>query len=188
MRRILLALMSTLAVVVVLFSYRTSTADPASGAATTVATGPADTSGTGTTTPAAPVPTATPTASTDTDADSGSDTNSASTPTAPTTASTTPATADSTAAKTYTGDAADTRWGPVQVEITVADGKVTAVDLLQVPSENGRDVEINDQAVPVLKEETLSAQSAQIDAVSGATVTSDGYTTSLQSALDQAGL
>ena len=56
------------------------------------------------------------------------------------------------------------------------------------PSGNGRDLEINDRALPVLVQETLDAQSADIDMVSGATVTSDGYVTSLQSALDQAGI
>jgi uncharacterized protein with FMN-binding domain len=58
----------------------------------------------------------------------------------------------------------------------------------QYPSGNGRDREINATALPVLTRETVSAQSAQIDVVSGATVTSRGYLTSLQSALDRAGL
>ncbi|GAA3577025.1 hypothetical protein GCM10022197_37800 [Microlunatus spumicola] len=74
------------------------------------------------------------------------------------------------------------------MEITVADGKVTKVEVPVSPSGNGRDVEINDRALPVLVQETLDAQSADIDMVSGATVTSDGYVTSLQSALDQAGI
>ena len=91
-------------------------------------------------------------------------------------------------AGTVTGEAADTRWGPVQVRITVADGKVTAVDVVEQPDGNGRDQEINARALPVLVQETLDAQSADIDMVSGATVTSDGYVESLQSALDQAGL
>ncbi|PJI94150.1 FMN-binding protein [Luteimicrobium subarcticum] len=89
---------------------------------------------------------------------------------------------------TATGDVTQTRWGPVQVEITVADGEVTAVDVLQQPDGNGRDQQINAYAIPVLKQETLSAQSADVDMVSGATVTSDGYVQSLQSALDKAGL
>ena len=93
-----------------------------------------------------------------------------------------------TASTTFTGSAADTRWGPVQVEITVADGRITAVDVVEYPSENGRDQEINARALPTLVQETLSAQNASIDMVSGATVTSTGYVTSLQSALDQAGL
>ena len=56
------------------------------------------------------------------------------------------------------------------------------------PTENGRDREINQAALPVLVDETISAQSADIDMVSGATYTSEGYLESLQSALDQAGL
>jgi uncharacterized protein with FMN-binding domain len=76
----------------------------------------------------------------------------------------------------------------VQVRITVSGGKVTAVDVVEYPDSNGRDQEINARALPVLVQETLQAQSAKIDMVSGATYTSDGYLTSLQSALDQAGL
>jgi uncharacterized protein with FMN-binding domain len=90
--------------------------------------------------------------------------------------------------QTYTGGIADTRWGPVQVKITVADGKITAAETTQVPSDNPRDQEINSYAVPVLNQEAVQAQSSRIDAVSGATVTSDGYIQSLQSAIDQAHL
>ena len=89
---------------------------------------------------------------------------------------------------TVTGSAADTRWGPVQVEITTDGSTITAVDVVEYPTENPRDQEINAYAVPELVEETLAAQSADIDVVSGATVTSTGYLQSLQSALDQAGL
>jgi uncharacterized protein with FMN-binding domain len=81
-----------------------------------------------------------------------------------------------------------TRWGPVKVTITVANGKVTAADAVEVPSGNPRDDEINSYAVPVLNQEVLDAQNAGIDTVSGATVTSDGYIQSLQSALDAAHL
>jgi uncharacterized protein with FMN-binding domain len=97
-------------------------------------------------------------------------------------------TSSSSSSSTYTGSVAQTRWGPVQVEITVQSGKITDVSVLQQPNGNQRDVEINDQALPVLISDTLDAQSAKIDMVSGATVTSDGYLTSLQSALDQAGI
>ena len=62
------------------------------------------------------------------------------------------------------------------------------MQVLQYPSGNGTDAQINGYALPVLIQETLDAQSANIDMVSGATVTSGGYTESLQSALDQAGL
>ena len=88
--------------------------------------------------------------------------------------------------RTLTGAVAQTRWGPVQVRVTEVGGKITAVDVLQSPNGNGRDQEINARALPVLTSETLSAQNADIDMVSGATVTSGGYLQSLQSALDQA--
>ena len=91
-------------------------------------------------------------------------------------------------ATTVTGDTAQTRWGPVQVQVTVAGGKITDVTAVQYPNGNGRDQEINSYALPVLAQEALAAQSANIDHVSGATVTSDGYVQSLQSAIDQANL
>ena len=91
-------------------------------------------------------------------------------------------------ATTVTGSTASTRWGDVQVSITVTDGKITAVDVPEYPTGNGKDREINADALPVLTQETLAAQSADIDMVSGATVTSQGYLQSLQSALDKAGL
>ncbi|MEV0906608.1 FMN-binding protein [Streptomyces hokutonensis] len=93
-----------------------------------------------------------------------------------------------TGTKTVTGDTVQTRWGPVQVKITVKNGKITDVTALQSPSDNPRDQEINSYALPQLKSEALAAQSAKIDTVSGATYTSDGYRQSLQSALDSAGL
>jgi uncharacterized protein with FMN-binding domain len=91
-------------------------------------------------------------------------------------------------ASTVTGSVASTRWGPVQVSILVTDGKITAVDVPRYPTGNGKDRQINATALPILTKETLSAQSADIDMVSGATVTSEGYVQSHQSALDQAGL
>ena len=94
----------------------------------------------------------------------------------------------STAAKTYTGSTVATRWGDVQVTITVTNGKITDVQVPVYPSGNGRDQEINAYALPALRQETLAAQSADIDTVSGATVTSDGYLQSLQAALDAAHL
>jgi uncharacterized protein with FMN-binding domain len=89
---------------------------------------------------------------------------------------------------TTTGAVAQTQWGPVQVALEVSGGKITKVDVLQYPSDNPKDQEINDYALPVLTQETVDAQSADIDMVSGATVTSNGYLESLQSALDRAGL
>jgi uncharacterized protein with FMN-binding domain len=81
-----------------------------------------------------------------------------------------------------------TRWGPVQVRITVQGGKITDSQAVVYPDNNGRDVEINSYALPVLDQEAVQAQSANIDMVSGATVTSGGYLQSLQSAIDQAHL
>ena len=97
-------------------------------------------------------------------------------------------TSGTTTSTTFTGASASTRWGPVQVEITVAGGTITDVRVVDYPDGNGKDQQINARALPVLVQETLDAQSADIDMVSGATVTSDGYVESLQSALDQAGL
>ena len=93
----------------------------------------------------------------------------------------------STETKTYTGSVVQTRWGPVQVQITVQGDKITMATVLQQPNGNQRDAEINGYALPILEQDTLDAQSANIDMVSGATVTSTGYVQSLQSALDQAG-
>ncbi|MEU6552589.1 FMN-binding protein [Streptomyces sp. NPDC046915] len=93
----------------------------------------------------------------------------------------------SAGSRTATGDTVQTRWGPVQVRITVKDGKLTEVTAVTYPAENPRDQEINSYAVPQLRREALAAQSADIDTVSGATYTSDGYRQSLQSALDSAG-
>ncbi len=91
-------------------------------------------------------------------------------------------------AKTVAGAAWPTIYGPVQVQVTVDAGKVTAVKALQYPQESQRDYEINSYAIPQLNSEALAAGSAQIDAVSGATYTSQGYIGSLQSALNKAGL
>ena len=89
---------------------------------------------------------------------------------------------------TVTGGVAQTQWGPVQVQLTLKGGTITDVTMLQYPSGNPQDDQINSYALPILIQDTLAAQSAQIDMVSGATVTSVGYVQSLQSALDQAGL
>ncbi|MFE7167764.1 FMN-binding protein [Streptomyces sp. NPDC057616] len=91
-----------------------------------------------------------------------------------------------TGTKKVTGDTVQTRWGPVQVRITVKNGKLTDVTAVSYPTDNPRDQEINSFALPRLRSEALQAQSADIDTVSGATYTSDGYRQSLQSALDSA--
>jgi uncharacterized protein with FMN-binding domain len=89
---------------------------------------------------------------------------------------------------TFVGASVDTRWGPVQVQITVADGEITQATAVEYPTANDRDQEINSYAIPVLEQETVDAQGDGVDMISGATVTSRGYVASLQDALDQAGL
>ncbi|MBV8236776.1 MAG: FMN-binding protein [Acidimicrobiia bacterium] len=113
-------------------------------------------------------------------------------PQAPATAAprTTPTTsAASSQGRTVDGPVIDTRYGPVQVELVMGAGnRISDVRVLQYPNEARRSQLINEQALPILHDETLSAQSASIDTVSGATYTSDGYGQSLQAALDQAGI
>ncbi|MBK3624378.1 FMN-binding protein [Streptomyces asoensis] len=108
---------------------------------------------------------------------------------APTAGSSAPAASGgsaTTGTRTLTGDSVQTRWGPVQVRVTLKDGKLTDVTAVTYPQENPRDQQINSYAIPQLTREALTAQSADIDTVSGATYTSDGYRQSLQSALDSA--
>jgi uncharacterized protein with FMN-binding domain len=89
---------------------------------------------------------------------------------------------------TFTGDTVDTQFGPVQVKITVKAGKLTDVTPLQLTTDGGRSVQISNYAAPILRSEVLAAQSAKVSSVGGATYTSQGYLSSLQSALDKAGL
>ena len=142
MKKIVIALLTTISGLVLLFSYRTSTeaVPPTAHAAT------------------APTSQETPPVTTSTGLADG----------------------------TYQGQSTPTRWGPVQVQITVSGGTITDVHAIDYPTGNSRDQQINSYALPRLDEEALTAQSADIDMVSGATVTSVGYVTSLQSALDQA--
>ncbi|MGH6657002.1 MAG: FMN-binding protein [Actinocrinis sp.] len=91
------------------------------------------------------------------------------------------------ATKVITGDAAQTNYGPVQLQVTFNGKKITNISVLQYPSESYRDQQINTYALPALNQEAISAQSAKIDVVSGATYTSEGYAQSLQSAIDKAG-
>jgi uncharacterized protein with FMN-binding domain len=84
------------------------------------------------------------------------------------------------------GAAVDTDYGPVQVQINLRGSKIISATAIAYPQGSGRDLEINSYAIPVLQQDTVTKQSAQIDTVSGATYTSDGYRQSLQSALDAA--
>lgn len=90
-------------------------------------------------------------------------------------------------ATTVTGSLIATRYGNVEVQVTVAAGKITNVTAVELPS-GGRSGEISSYVAPLLASEALSAQSAKIDIVSGATYTSQAYARSLQAALDQAGV
>lgn len=166
MKKIIYALLTTLTGLVLLFSYRTSL-----DAIPPTATEPA-------------VSGSTTTGTTASGGNTGGDANlngSASSPPSPS-----PTAASSLADGTYTGDSTGTRYGPVQVQVTVAGGQISDVQVVDYPDGNGRDRQINQNAIPQLVSETVRAQSAQIDMVSGATYTSRGYVTSLQSALDQA--
>jgi uncharacterized protein with FMN-binding domain len=84
------------------------------------------------------------------------------------------------------GNVVDTQYGPVQVEITVRAGRITKARARQHPSGDGQTDQINGFAIPQLDHEAMAAQNGQIDTVSGATFTSEGYRQSLQSALDAA--
>lgn len=168
MKKIVIAIMATISGLVALFSYHTSTESVA-------ATTPQGTES-GTTQADPSTTTAAPGATTS----AGSSGSASAAPTA--------SASGSGGNGTYTGDAVETRWGTVQVEITVKNGKITSADAVQFPTGNPKDRQINAYAVPELNSEVVAAQSASIDAVSGATVTSDGYLESLQSAIDAAHL
>ena len=115
---------------------------------------------------------------------------------AATTAAPAPAPAATTAAPvtpakvsgTFTGSTQQTRFGPVQVQITVSNGKITAAKALQYPNNDFRSQSISQQAIPYLVQETLAANSANIQGVGGASYTSQGWYDSLVSALAKAGM
>ena len=94
----------------------------------------------------------------------------------------------STGSGTYKGNTVQTRFGPVQVQITVANGKITDVTALQLTNTDGKSIQISNRAAPLLRSKVLAAQSANVQTVSGATITSDAYLTSLQAAIDAANL
>jgi uncharacterized protein with FMN-binding domain len=92
------------------------------------------------------------------------------------------------ASGTYTGSTVQMPFGPVQVQVTLQGGKITGVQALQAPSGDPHSREVSQYAIPRLIQSTLRAQSAQINAVSGATYTSWAFQQSLQTALSQAGM
>lgn len=164
MKRIVLWVLSTLSTLVVLFGYHTSTSSTmATTSETTISGSLQGQGGTGAsstaTTGAATGGSAPPT-----DATGSSDTS------------------------TVTGAAAQTRYGPVQVQLEVTGSQITNIAILQYPDSNGRNIQINQYALPQLIQQTLDSQSSSVSMVSGATYTSQGYAQSLQSALDQVGL
>ena len=87
--------------------------------------------------------------------------------------------------RTVQGPSVDMRWGPVQVTVKVKGTKILDVSATY-PTERPKSQFINEQAIPMLRSEVLTAQSAQIDLIGGATMTSQAYAMSLQSALDKA--
>jgi uncharacterized protein with FMN-binding domain len=191
MRRIVIWAMSTLTVLVLLFSYSTSRSSTAVVAETRQVTTTSKTSeSTGSTSgsSAASSSDSSGQGPADDSSDPSGSSSSGSTSSGASGSASSGSTSTSSAAKTYAGDAVMTRFGNVQVQITVKDGTITAADVLQVPWNDRHDQMINSAAVPVYNQEAVSAQSAQIDVVSGATYTWEGYTQSLQSAIDQANI
>ncbi|WP_297623347.1 FMN-binding protein [Nocardioides sp.] len=170
MKRIVLWGLSTLSAVVVLFGYHTSTSSVMATSTESAFSGSLQgqaTSGTGsstTTSGAAP-----PSDSTSGSADGASSGSSSGT-------------------STVTGAAAQTRYGPVQVQLEVSGSTITNVSVLQYPDSDGRDLQISSYSLPRLIQGTLDAQGSGVSMVSGATYTSQGYLQSLQSAIDQGGL
>jgi len=171
MKRITFWLLATVSVVVLLFGYdasRTGATSTLASPPAAVATGPQGSSSGSGGSGATPSPSSGGSAGSSAGGSSGK--------------------ARSTTTKKVTGGVADTQWGPVQVQLALRAGKITKVKVLQQPSGNSMDTQINAYALPILVQETTAAQSAQIDMVTGATVTSTGYLQSLQSALDAAHL
>lgn len=103
-------------------------------------------------------------------------------------AASTPAPAAAKPSGTFVGATQQTRFGPVQVQITLSNGKITAAKALQFPNNDFRSQQISQQAIPYLVQETLAASSANIQGVGGASYTSQGWYDSLVSALAKAGL
>lgn len=98
-----------------------------------------------------------------------------------------PAPAASSKDGTYSGSVVQTQYGTVQVQAVITGGKLTDVVALKLTDRGNYSVQLSNQAAPMLRQEVLAAQSAQVNSIGGATYTSQGYLGSLQSALDQAG-
>ena len=153
--------------VVLLFSFRTP---PAAAIATL---SPSSTSSSTST----PSPTATP---------SGAPPSGGAAPTPTATATATPRPASGLKSGSFTGQSYANPYGNVQVQVVISGGKITSVKTIQYPNGHQQSVFINSQALPLLEQEVLQAQSARINIIGGATFTSQGYAQSVQSALDAA--
>ncbi len=187
MRRIAIAVMTTISGLVLLFSYHTSRNETSTTLAETdlgQASGITPSEEAAAPEPSIEAPSADPTP-TGEPSEEPTETPSATTARPTPSATTKKATLTS---KTYAGRTVGTEWGPVQVKIVVKNKKIISADVLQVPMENRHDIAINTHAVPILNQAAVAHQSTDFDSVSGATVTSDGYKASLQSAIDKAAL
>jgi uncharacterized protein with FMN-binding domain len=195
MRRAVLTLGGTIAGLAALLSFKThpvssgvsaagapgtsasAAGGPGSAAAAGGPGGPAATGPAGPAAPAAPAASTAPTAAA----------SAATGVTAPASPASKPSgTAGSAATRTVTGAVANTQYGPMQVQVTLMGQRITKVAVVQQTNLGARSEQIDSTAIPQLTSETLTAQSARIDAVSGASYTSAGYIQSLQSALDKA--
>jgi uncharacterized protein with FMN-binding domain len=87
----------------------------------------------------------------------------------------------------YIGDVANTSWGDVQVQVVVDNGRIASVSVVRYPQDRPLSARINQVAVPMLEQEAVHMQSAEVDLVTGATVTAEGFIESLKNALNQAG-
>ena len=111
------------------------------------------------------------------------------TPAPKATKSSAPTTPSNLPSGNFAGDKVSTRWGPVQVEITVKNGVITSANALAYPDGDRRSLSISQQAIPYLIEQTLGVvKSSEVMGVSGASYTSNGWRTSLQSAIKKAGI
>jgi uncharacterized protein with FMN-binding domain len=164
MRRVILAIVCTAAGLALLLSFKTRATPGLAAGAPITSTGQ-----NGTSASPAPSPSAV-SGSSGTSGSGGSGTSTAA------------------GARTVAGDVVQTIYGPIQVTITVKDGRITAVNVPEYPDGTPEDMQINAYALPKLIGETVSSGSDSIDSVSGATYTSQGYLSSLQSAIDKAGL
>lgn len=163
---------------------------PAGSAGTPAPGSPPSTvaSGTNGSASAAPGGSATPGSGTASSPTAATTPTSAGAPVAPSPASAAPPAPTTTVgAQSFTGKQVSYQYGVLQVQITEQGGHITNVSEVVDQASDARSAQINSQAIPRLNQEALSAQSANIQAVSGATYTSDAYIQSLQSAIDQMG-